>query len=318
MKTLAIGIDIGGTRTKIGLVNLNSGQVEAIRVAPTETKDGERFLRAIGEAISHFKAKAAAEQTILAGVGIGVPGFVFADGTVDSTYGFLEFMEDYPLAAHIRREHELPCLLDNDARVVALGEAIYGQGMGQSVGHTPGVPFRRVLVLTLGTGLGLGFVIDGKLDGQLPFAHMGGHMTITTNDFVCYCGKTGCLESLVSGAGIGRIAARRGWLQKYPEIPLTAESIFTQKHSGNRDAEAIVDEYIGYLKTGIDNYINLYAPDVIVLGGGIAKGLSQHEIDQLYTPGLLRSIKAYKTTILISELQEQAGILGSAALFHSL
>ncbi|UFH57920.1 ROK family protein [Spirosoma sp. KNUC1025] len=305
MKTLAIGIDIGGTRTKIGLVNLDTGQVEGILITPTETKDADQFLKTIGEAISQFKRKAATEQAILVGVGMGVPGFVFADGTVDSTYGFLEFMEDYPLAAHIQQQHDLPCLLDNDARVVALGEAIYGQGRG----------FVRILVLTLGTGLGIGFTIDGKLDGQLPFAHMGGHMTITTNDFVCYCGKTGCLESLVSGAGIGRIAARRGWLQQYPEIPLTAESIFAQKHSGNTVAKAIVDEYIDYLKTGIDNYINLYAPDVIVLGGGIAKGLSKNETDQLYTSSLLRPYKAYKTTVLISELEEQAGILGSAALF---
>jgi glucokinase len=310
LKTLAIGIDIGGTRTKIGLVNLNTGLVEAMLVAPTETKDGDRFLHIIGEAISQFKVKAAAEQAILAGVGIGVPGFVFADGTVDSTYGFLEFMEDYPLAAHIQQRYDLPCLLDNDARLVALGEAIYGQGRG----------FGRVLVLTLGTGLGIGFTIDGKLDGPLPYAHMGGHMTITTNDFVCYCGKTGCLESLVSGAGIGRIATRQGWPQKYPDLPLTAETFFTQKHRGNADTETIVQEYIGYLKTGINNYVNLYTPDIIVLGGGIAKGFraafGKNDIDKLYNPDLLSPYKAYKTRIVISELEEQAGILGSAALFR--
>ncbi len=310
MKTLAIGIDIGGTRTKIGLVNLETGQVEAMVVAPTETKDGDRFLHGIGEAIGQFKVKAATEQSVLAGIGIGVPGFVFADGTVDSTYGFLEFMEDYPLAMKIQQQHDLPCLLDNDARVVALGEAIYGQGRG----------FGRVLALTLGTGLGIGFTIDGKLDGLLPFAHMGGHMTITTNDFVCYCGKTGCLESVVSGAGIGRIATRQGWQQKYPNIPLTAEIIFTQKNSGSADAKAIVEEYIGYLKTGIDNYVNLYAPDVIVLGGGIAKGLratfGKGEIDKLHNPSLLNPFKVYRATIAISELEEQAGILGSAALFR--
>ena len=263
MKTLAIGIDIGGTRTKISLVNLDSGQVEAMLVATTETKDGNQFLQLIGEAIRHLKDKAALEQSRLLGVGIGVPGFVFVDGTVDSTYGFLEFMENYPLAAHIRQQHDLPCLLNNDARVVALGEAIYGQGKD----------FSRVLVLTLGTGLGINFIIDGKLDGLFPFAHMGGHMTIASTDTVCYCGKTGCLESLVSGAGPGRIATRSGWEQKYPNLPLTAKTIFSQKHSGNADADAIVEEYVGYLKTGIDNYINLYAPDRIVLGGGIAKGL---------------------------------------------
>ena len=279
--------------------------MEAMLITPTETSDADRFLQTIGDAIDEFKTKAAAEQAFLAGVGMGVPSFVFADGTVDSTYGFLEFMEDYPLAEKIRQQHELPCLLDNDARIVALGEAIYGQGRG----------FSRVLVLTLGTGLGLGFAIDGKLDGPLPFAHMGGHITITTNDFVCYCGKTGCLESLVSGAGIGRIATRRMWPQNYPELPLTAESIFTQKQAGNPDADAIVQEYMGYLKTGIDNYVNLYAPDIIVLGGGIAKGL-RNDIANLHNPSLLNPFKAYKTTLAVSELAEQAGVLGSAALFR--
>jgi len=306
VKTHAIGIDIGGTRTKIGLVNLNSGEVEAMLVTPTETKDSARFLHLIGDAITTLKEKVAAQQAALTGVGIGVPGFVLANGVVDSTYGFLEFMEDYPLADYIQQQHDLPCRLDNDARVVALGEAIYGQGKGHS----------RVLVLTLGTGLGLGFTIDGKLDGPLPFAHMGGHLTITTNDTVCYCGKTGCLESLVSSTGIVQIANRLGWPDKYPDLPLTAETIFTQKHAGNPDADAIVEEYVGYLRTGIDNYINLYAPNRIVLGGGIAKGLAGG-VEKLHTPGLLRPYKAYKTSIVISTLAEQAGILGGAALFKT-
>ena len=300
----AIGIDIGGTRTKIGLVNLRTGQVEEMLIAPTETKDGARFLQLIGEAISQINAKTKAAQLPLAGVGIGVPGFVLENGVVDSTYGFLDFMEDYPLASYIRQQHGLPCLLDNDARVVALGEAIYGQGNGAG----------RVLVLTLGTGLGLGFTINGKLDGPLPFAHMGGHMTITNNDTLCYCGKTGCLESLVSSAGLIQIANRNGWPLTYPDLSLTAETIFNQKKAGNPDATLIVQEYIGYLKTGIDNYVNLYAPDVIVLGGGIAKGL-RNETSHLHNPALLNPFKAYKTRIAISSLEEQAGILGSAALF---
>ncbi len=305
MKTLAIGIDIGGTRTKIGLVNLATGQVEVLRIAPTETKDGAQFLNHLGEAIDAFKAQAVADGATLAGVGIGVPGFVFADGTVDSTYGFLEFMEDYPLTHYLEAAHGLPCRADNDARVVALGEAIYGRGRG----------FDRVLTLTLGTGLGLGFTIGGKLDGPLPFAHMGGHQTVTSDEFVCYCGKTGCLESLVSGSGIGRIAGRFGWEQQYPALPPTAETIFNERKAGNEDAEVIVEEYLGYLRTGIDNYVNLYAPDLVVLGGGIAKGLKA-DAEGLHSPALLKSYKAYRVRIATSELEEQAGILGSAALFN--
>ena len=305
MKTYAIGIDIGGTRTKIGLANLTDGTVEEMVVTPTETRDSARFLELIGHSIRQIKAKAAARHMNLAGVGVGIPGFVFANGMVDSTYGFLEFMEDYPLATYLKEQHELPCLLDNDARVVALGEALYGQGKGVD----------RVLVLTLGTGLGLGFIINGKLDGQLPFAHMGGHMTITTNQTLCYCGKTGCLESLVSSTGIARLASQMGWPEKYPNLPLSAESIVKAKQAGNPDARAIMEEYLGYLRTGIDNYVNLYAPNIIVLGGGLAKGLT-NEIHHLHTPSLLNPFKGYKTSIVISTLQEQAGILGSAALFN--
>lgn len=274
-------------------------------VTPTETKDGGRFLDYIGAAITQFKHQTADQQVNLAGVGIGVPGFVFANGVVDSTYGFLEFMEDYPLADHIRQQHDLPCLLDNDARVVPLGEAIYGRG--KRLG--------RVLVLTLGTGLGLGFTINGKLDGSLPFVNMGGHITISDDKTVCYCGKTGCLESLVSASGICRIASRLGWSANYPDLPLTAEILFAQRKAGNPVAETVIQEYIGYLQIGIANYVNLYAPDLIMLGGGIAKGLA-NDVGKLYNAGLLNPYKAYKTTIAISALEEQAGILGSAALFR--
>lgn len=305
MKTLAIGIDIGGTRTKIGLVNLDAGVVESMIIIPTETKSETKFLHGVGNAINQFKAKATTDGASMAGVGIGVPGFTFANGVVDSTYGFLEFMEDYPLHDIIRQRYALPCLLDNDARVVALGEAVYGRGKGHN----------RVLVLTLGTGLGLGFTINGKLDGSLPFAHMGGHITITSNDTVCYCGKTGCLESLVSSSGIQRLANQIRWTQKYPGLPLTPEVIFAQNQIGNPDASAIVQAYVKFLGIGIGNYVNLYAPDLIVLGGGIAKSL-EDELSSLHNAIFLAPFKAYSTAIALSELEEQAGILGSAALFN--
>ena len=121
---------------------------------------------------------------------------------------------------------------------------------------------------------------------------MGGHITITSNDTVCYCGKTGCLESLVSSAGLLRLAERQGWPERYPDLPMNGRNDFCPKESGNADAEAIVDEYVGYLKTGIDNYVNLYAPDMIVLGGGIAKARRRN--DRLHNPDLLNPLKPTK------------------------
>lgn len=304
MKKLVIGIDIGGTRTKIGLVDLEAGEVIETRIFPTETKNARRFEQVIGDAIHDLKVKADEMDVRVSGVGIGVSSFVFEDGTVDSTYGFMEFMEDYPLATIIEKQHNLPCRIDNDARLVALGEALYGEGRG----------FDRVLVLTLGTGLGIGFVVNQQLDGKLPYGHMGGHITITQNDIPCYCGKTGCLESLVSASGIIEAAKRLNWQEKNPEMSFTVESIFTAAESGNVLSIRIMDGFISHLKTGIGNYINLFAPDTIILGGGVAKGLKPY-LSRLQEDLLLGPYKRYETQIGLSKLEEHAGILGSAALF---
>jgi glucokinase len=305
MKKLAIGIDIGGTRTKLGLVDLDKGEVLEMLISPTETKDSDNFLKIINSGIDQLKAFAIKEQSPILGVGFGVTGFVFKDGKVDSTYGFLEFMEDYPLSEYIQKHSSLLCRADNDARVVALGETLYGIGKGQN----------RVLVLTLGTGLGLGFIVNGKFETSLPFAHMGGHISVGHTDFKCYCGKKGCLEALVSATGIVESAKRMNWEQKYPNLELNVQTIFKVEQEGNEDAKQIVTEFLNYLKIGIDNYINLFAPDMIIIGGGVSKGMKPY-LEELTPIDFLPPYKSYKVKIALSELDEHSGILGSAALFN--
>lgn len=306
MKKLAIGIDIGGTRTKLGLVDLDKGEVIEMIISATETKSSSTFLQIINMGIDDLRAVAIKEQSPILGVGFGVTGFVFEDGMVDSTYGFLEFMEDYPLSDYIEKYSSLPCRADNDARVVALGEAVYGIGKGEN----------RVLVLTLGTGLGLGFIANGKFETSLPYAHMGGHISVGRSDFKCYCGKEGCLESLVSATGIVDSAKRLGWEQKYPNMELNVQTIFKAEQEGNEDAKQIVAEFLNYLKIGIDNYINLFAPDMIIIGGGVSKGMKPY-LEQLTQVNFLPPYKSYKVKIALSELDEHSGILGSAALFKN-
>lgn len=306
MSKAYIGVDIGGTRTKSGLVLLQSGEVLNTVIHATETDSEEQFLARLRVAIQQHTTAAGNKGLQVGGIGFGITGFVNKNAVIDSTYGFISFMEDYPLAAIVERELGLPCKIDNDARVVALGEALYGAGQD----------FDRVLVLTLGTGLGLGFIKGGKLDDDLAFAHMGGHQTICENGVVCYCGKQGCLESLVSSNGIAQIAAR---LNKKNNIGFAfkdAAELFEKAKQGNTGANIIVDEFIGYLKTGIDNYINLFAPDVIVLGGGIAKGLQPY-LQKLAHINFLPPYKTYQVRVALSALDEHSGILGSAALFRT-
>lgn len=145
---LTIGVDIGGTRTKYGLVNILTGEVLQSIVQPTEKKDAKIFLQQVDAAIRQFKTVAAQSGSNMTGIGFGVPGFINEHGIVETTYGFLEFMENYPMKTIIQKKFSVDCFLDNDARTVSLREALYGKGKN----------YERVLTLTLGTGVGFGFV----------------------------------------------------------------------------------------------------------------------------------------------------------------
>ncbi len=298
---LTIGVDIGGTRTKYGLVNTPTGQVLQSIVLPTEKEEAEIFLQQVSDVIKKFKTFAAKTGVDITGIGFGVPGFINEDGIVETTYGFLEFMESYPLKSIIETEHSIPCFLDNDARTVALGEALYGKGKN----------YKRVLTLTLGTGVGFGLVVNGWFTEPLPLAHMGGHIKITDDGALCYCRKKGCLEALVSSAGIIDLAMRNNF-----SGGSSVEAIFEAALAGSTDAAFVVDQLITYLHIAIHNYVNLFAPDMIVLGGGIAKGLTPY-LDRIKGNSYLSPYPNYSFQLQTSELEELAGMLGSAALFQS-
>lgn len=297
---LAIGVDIGGTRTKYGLVNTLTGEVIQSIVQPTEKKEAQIFLQQVDDVIRKFKTIATQFDCSVEGIGFGIPGFINEQNVIETTYGFLEFMENYPLKSIIENKYSLPCFLDNDARTVSLGEALYGKGKD----------FKRVLTLTLGTGVGFGFVVNGRFTERLPLAHMGGHIKITDDGEKCYCGKTGCLEALVSSTGIINLAKRNNFNET-----LSVETIFEAALKGHAEAAIVIDHVITYLHIGIHNYVNLFAPDMIVLGGGIAKGLAPY-IDKVKGVNYLSPYPNYSFQLQISELEELAGMLGSAALIQ--
>ncbi len=305
MSKYAVGIDIGGTRTKVGLVNLEEGIVLDMILTPTEKNDPDLFIANLYSQYISLTKKTGIDQRLLKGIGIGIPGFVYEDGSVDSTFGFLPFMDaHYPLKEQLEKKFRISCLVDNDARIVALGEALFGRGKG----------FGRVLVLTLGTGLGLGFIVNGKFETKLPYAHLGGHITIATSNIRCYCGRNGCMEALVSATGILEAASMAGWHEKNADIPLQVESVFEAAQHGNNLAASIISDFMENLKTGISNYITLFAPDIIIIGGGISKGMKPY-LEQLLQLIYLKPYTYYKFEIALSSLDEHSGILGSAALF---
>jgi glucokinase len=301
--TVTIGVDIGGTRTKYGLVNTATGEVVKSFIHPTVKTDADKFLQQTGNVINECKNYVAQTDKVINGIGFGIPGFTTKDGMVITTYGFLTFMENYPLKALVEKEFGLPCLLDNDARIVGLGEALYGKGKD----------YKRVLTLTLGTGLGLGFVVEKKFIDALPLAHMGGHLKVTDVEGNCYCGKVGCLEALVSSSGIIELAKKSN--VKLNEI--TSESIFKSAANGNIEANEVLEKVCGYLHTGIHNYANLFAPDMVVLGGGVAQGLLPY-LQRIKGKNYMGPYPAYDFKLVVSQLEAYAGMLGSAALFSEI
>lgn len=298
---LTLGVDIGGTRTKYGLVNLATGELLKTVVHQTEKKNAEIFLIQVDEVVRKFKTDATKSGGTIEGIGFGIPGFINEKGIIETTYGFLAFMENYPLKTIIEDRYKVPCLLDNDARTVALGEALYGKGKN----------YNRVLTLTLGTGVGVGFVVNGRFTEPLPLAHMGGHMKITDKGDDCYCGKIGCLEALVSATGIMNLAIKNNFKRD-----LSVENIFDQALRRDPVATEVLNKVTTYLHTAIHNYSNLFAPDMIVLGGGIAKALSPY-LKKIKGKDYLSPYPNYKFELTVSELEESAGMLGSAALFKN-
>ncbi len=297
---LVIGVDIGGTRTKAGLVNMRTGEMLHVFIMPTETKQSVLFLNQLQTIVETCIVVANKKGKRLESIGFGIPGFTNMDGVVETTFGSIAFMENYPLKTIVEENFGLPCLLDNDARVVSLGEAMYGKGKG----------FERVLTLTLGTGVGLGFVVNGQFTEPLPLAHMGGHMKISDDEILCYCGKRGCLEALVSASGIRYLASQRRGLSGIENV----EQVFGLASAGNEDAEWVVEKLVEYLHSGIHNYVNLFAPDIVILGGGISKSLS-NKLTQIKGNSYMSAYPDYAFDLVLSELEEYAGILGSAALF---
>ena len=269
-----IGIDIGGTRTKIGLVDTTAGKVCQKEVFLTEKKNEKIFLeknlsmiRWMEERIpSGGKAK---------GVGIAASGFVHTDdGRMDGSCGsFLEFFSGYPLKKKIEESAGLPCSVGNDAQLACYGECLYGAGRG----------YRNVLMLTLGTGVGVGFIQNGRRTDSPAYIHRAGHIKVRGDgEEDCYCGIRGCLERTCCAEGLQKLGTAR---------------------------------YIAYLAAGLNQYIYLYAPDLIILGGGAAPALNDH-LSDIRSRITATVCDGYKIDIAIGQLQEEGGILGAAAYFQ--
>lgn len=315
-----IGVDLGGTNIAIGIVNED---YEIVKKGSVPTKP-ERGADAIVEDMASLSRKLIEEMGIsideIASAGIATPG------TANSDTGVVEYannvpFDHYPLAAKLSALLDnKPVYIENDANAAAKAEAMAGVAKGE--------PFS--VMITLGTGLGGGIVIGGKVYSGFNYAGAElGHIVIEKDGRPCSCGRRGCWEAYSSATGLVNItkdrildARKAGRATSMEDMiggdldKVSARTAFSAMKAGDAVAAEVVDEYISYLACGIVNIINIFQPNVLSIGGGIC-----NEGDNLMKP-LLEKVwgETYsregtpRTKILIAKLGNDAGIIGAAVL----
>ncbi len=317
-----VGVDIGGTNLVVGAIPFDGGApVGVCRQATQPERGPDAAVDDIGR-----MAEAVIAETLdlhpgslddFVGVGIGCPGPLdLSEGVVVATPNL--GWRDYPIRDRIGERLSLPASLDNDANCATYGE--WWQGAGQGVDSLVGV--------TLGTGIGGGFILDGKIvRGASGSAGEIGHMTIDFTGRRCACGNYGCLEAYASGPNIAA-RAREGLEAGYESIlselvegdleGITALTVYDALVLGDEYAHEVMTETAKILGAGIANIVNLLNPDLVVIVGGVTRAG-----DHLFGP--LRSEvrrRAFETAvsdckILPGALPEAAGVIGAAGIFIS-
>jgi glucokinase len=312
---MILGIDIGGTKVATGLVDDAGTIVATFREPMVVDGTAEDGLNAVRRAIDGLLQ----QQPALRVEGIGI----VAPGTLDLINGCvlispnLPCWRDFGLRDAIEKAYHLPAQLDNDANAAGLAEAIWGAGKGYSC----------VLGLTVGTGIGTAIIFDGKIyHGRTGAAGEGGHMTIDYHAPVnCGCGKRGCVEGLISGPSVARLAAQRiagmhdgdGKLLKMARNAdaMTSEMVLQAWREGDELAMRVIEELKVHMAIWLGNLIDLLEPDVFVVGGGFGTALIpifpdvQRRVSQWSLNG-----RACEIPILPAKYGIESGIAGGAAL----
>ena len=306
-----IGIDVGGTSVKLGLFDNQNNLISRLNF-PTKTI--EFLVEDIIVNINKIFKDNQKDIGELKGIGIGFPGHVDGESGV-VVYSNNLVAHNFPIVEKIREKINVPIRISNDANVAAFGEFTFGIGKN----------FNNIVFVTLGTGVGGGIIIDGKiLEGKNGAGAEIGHMVISTNGQLCSCGRRGCFETyssaraLVTDARVamGNNPTSKLWKAVSDPSQLNGEIFFDVLLKGDKVANIVFENYIENLAEGLTNLANIFRPDAIILGGGIS-----YRGDALMEPLQQRLAKMIyggqwnaRVELMISELKNDAGIYGAYAM----
>lgn len=314
MKDVALGIDIGGTNTKFGFVDQDGYLYGETSISTVKTPPGDidAFLRYLHEEIEILRNQIKEELRVV-GVGIGAPNGNYFTGTIEYAPN-LTFKGIVELVRLFKKYYNVPMVLTNDANAAAIGEMIYGGARGM----------KNFIMITLGTGLGSGFVANGELIyGSDGFAGEMGHILHKPEGRTCGLGRRGCLESYVSATGIKRTVFKlladmteESPLRDVSFNQLTAAMITDLALKGDPIACAAFDKTSRLLGQKLSDMVAIFSPEAIFLLGGLAKaGDLIFKPTKEYMENYMFQVFRNKVKILPSTLENKnAAVLGSSAL----
>jgi len=311
----ALGVDIGGTKVAVGVVKREGAILAQQRAPMIANGSAEAGLDAVINAIDSMLSSSPLE---IDRIGICAPGPLDPEQGIVLNPPNVPCWRNFPLAERVSAKYQVPVKVDNDANAAALAETLWGAARG----------FRFVFYATIGTGIGSGIVFDGSIyHGKTGSAGEGGHVSIDYRGPVCACGKRGCIEILAAGPAIGiraraKVAAEpsRGALlvSLAGDVgAVTSETVGRAYAQGDSLAKEILVETVELLAPWLGNIVDLFDPDVIVIGGGVAAMLKPFfEELKLQIPKWCVNPHVSEIPLVMAHYGADAGIAGGAALCY--
>jgi len=306
-----LGVDISRYLIRIGLFNFNNQPVVEIKVINEGLETSKDILLSLKTSVTDFIKETGIDEKKLMGIGIALPGLI--DLHTGISYSYLQ--DEKPATIQFENIFKYPVFVENDTKVMALGEQAFGLAQGK----------QNVLCLNIGSGIGLGMILNGKLyKGNSGFSGEFGHIQVDPDGQLCYCGKIGCLETLASGTTMIKHAKKEiadgattiistmveGDLSK-----ITIETVLKAAQHGDQFAIGLLSNIGEHLGRGIAVLIHLFNPELIIIGGELTKA-DNYIIDPIqqnlnkYTIAKIRK----DAQIITSSLGQNAGLMGTVAL----
>ena len=312
---IAIGVDIGGTSIKGAAITSEGKVLQTFSMRVEKGEKQELTINKLINEINKYIDEQGLDKKELVGIGMGVPGVMDTKTGVITYSNNLQWY-DLPIVKMVEEGTGLKVRITNDANAAALGEAKFGAGK----------KYKNIIMVTLGTGVGGGIIIDGKLyEGNLGKGAELGHTVLVLDGEQCSCGRKGCIEAYASATALVRDTKRameqhkesKCWEFAEKNGKVDARVAFDADRAGDEVGHQLVEQYVKYLGESLMNYFNIFRPEALILSGGVA---NEGEY-------LLSRLRAYlepryygyqgtpKVELLISELGYDSGKIGAAALF---